>query len=885
MGVRGLLTYLKRHPDARGPHRINLRDLADRIKLKESRNTGGGEPKLLCDFHNVLFWLLGEFHKAKVKCGHYTRYSYIYGGDITEYSERFLAFVEALKYVGIESEFYVDGKKGTEIRRFRAKLESHKMKGNDKMTKAIHCTRIAKYDRKEEVASYSEWFPHPLVVLHIMMALKSKGVVFVHCIGEADSCLAEHSRKRPEVCGILTDDTDLVVMRDCEVFLCNLFDRKQTLGIKSIEFNVEPSDVVCEMATSQKLAQELKIDEDDLKNLSIICGNNYTKDINRKWELHNKMGLNPQNRKKKKKKADHKYINHKKIEKDRKKMGRKWYLADFKYSSHNKMNLNRKKKTDLNRKKIYFNHMEMDLYLKKKTDLNCEQMDLNQMEMDLYRKKKRYTNHKKRDQYHKEVECYYNEMDLYRKKRYPIIENAAKWLKKTSKSRPQLHETTPFKEINESSDGQYLRAIQHTYEAYEGMLAAVSDDHESPFYKTIRKGVTEGKMTRELLSIAANAIYWRSCVVETVDESKPELDGPLCIDDLLLPIRLVLYKLLGLQRATEYGRTRGCRHKLIQVEVIPSMDLLKLNNLERRTQLDKVYLLTTFLTKAYCLEGVKLDEFFGEPMREAEVDCALVATLLKPVVVSASLLFSYDLSELSSSFNPELTTDVFLITSIMCFLGKAPRKVLTRPTPEATDIATGFACIIEHSYHLASLLGLFEVMPLPAELYQSAVLIPFFNNHMAMSKNPSLGHSDRQKNKTLKHQLRANPEMAETYHAFDYIKNLCSFLKLKELLEEIYLSSKSCLESISPSTVFHLAIAFLEVTADVDEADKRHELFVVHEPKKLHKGKSVLITSINFMHVLDYIPPRLFILGNQGEIFCSLWQLNPLYLRLMHMYE
>ena len=696
MGVYGLLTYLKLHPHAR-ERRLNLRDIARAIAEK----TRGEKAKLLCDFFAILFWLLSEFHEAKVKCGDYTRFSYLYGGDIAEYCERFLAFVKALRHLEIEPEFYIDGARGSDKKGFKAKYQTHKNRHLGKMGRVFHCTRVAKYDPREDVESYSMWFPHPLVVLHIMMVLRSEGVSLIHCTGEADAYLARRSQRRQDdVCGILTTDTDLVVMRGCEVFLCNFFDCDQALGIRSVKFNSRPSDVVCEKLTPQRLARELSIPQDDLKDMSIICGNDYTKGLNSLCELHKKMDLE-----------------------------------------------------------------------------------------------------------------------------YPIIDSIAKWLKDTPHS--NLLETLPLNTIDDSLKDKYSRAIKHTYEAYEGI---VSYSHQQS-HDIVFTGVRAGKMTRELLSIAANAVHWRSGIVETMDEVMPTLDGPLCIDDLLVPIRQIIYKLLSLQSVTEYGRTRGVPFHKIPVQVNkPSTDLLL--NLTKRTLLEKVCLLTTFLTKAYRLEGEQLDDHFCVPITHPEVEYTLAATILKPVVVCTSLLFSYDLKELSRHFNPELTTDVFLITSSMCFLGKAPRKVLIRPTPEATDIATGFACIIEHSYHLASLLGLFEVMPLPAEVYQSAALVPFFYLATCRPSQP-----------IIKHQLRANKEMAETYNAFESVKKLRSFKKLKDLIEEIYRSSKSCLESVSPSTVFSLAIAFLEVMADVDEADRRSELFIstVQEQQGRHKGKSMLI--------------------------------------------
>ena len=718
MGVHGLLYYLKRHPLTR-ERGVHLEVVADGVKDKLGR---GGKPKLLCDFFSVLYWLLSEFHEAKVKRKDYQPYSYIYGGNILEYEERFLAFVRVLRRLGIEPIFVVDGERGSSLTGFRAKLETYKSRHLRRMDKISHCNRVTKYDPTEEVESYSLWFPHPLVPLHVMMALKSEGITLDHCIGEADACLAKRAQSGDDICGILTNDTDMIMMRNCDVFLCQFFDREQVLGIRSVRFNCKPHELVCDKLTPSKLAEVLVLPEADLKNLSIICGNDYTDGLNKQWELHKKMRLSK-----------------------------------------------------------------------------------------------------------------------------PIVESAAKWLKETPHT--EMHKTPPFNEIDGGSKGEYLKAIQYTYEAYSGTASVHSldlssrhhhrrdrDDCESKispsssFYEMILAGVKEGKMTRELLSIVANSIHWRTAVVEIIEQGEAPSKAPLCIDDLLLPIRQIIYKLLNLETVTEYGHTRGYACQEMQIEVRKrSIDLL--HDLMRRTEVERVCLLITFLTKAYTvdLNDLSLDELCNSPTRQVQIDCTATAKLLlKPLVVCSTLLFSYDLIGKSTSFSLDHTSDIFLVTCFMCILRKSPQKVLTRPSPEAADVATGFACIIEHAYHLASLLGLCELMPLPAQMYQSAALIPF--HHIATCK-PA----------TIKHQLRASKEMAETHSSYGYVTKLHSFKKLKELIEEIYHTSKSCLEPISSHIAFRLAIAFLEVTADIDEADKRNELFIQESsttvPPSSHKRK------------------------------------------------
>ena len=724
MGVRGLLTYLKKHPEGRC-RSVHLSAVA-----REARCKAGKTPKLLCDFTNVFVWISSEFHEAKVKCKDYQNYSYIYGGNLVDYEKRFIAFVRALRHNEVDPVFFVDGKKGSDLRGFLAKLETHRKRHERKIERNYILGQVTKYDPKQEVKSYAEaWTRPPLLTLHILMALKSEGVVLEYCVGEADACMAQYAQTaQGDVCGILTNDTDMVVMRKCEVFLCAFFDREAKLGIREPIFNDKPIDIVCEKVTPCTVARVLHIPENDLKNLSIICGNDYTGGLN------------------------------------------------FEYQLIKKMKLNR-----------------------------------------------------------------------------PIVESAARWLRETPHL--PLHETSPLKEVCEESGGKYKQAIDHTYHAYgEGssiVEASPDENHQniinSPLYSMILSEVRKGKMVRDLLPMAANSIHWRDSVVEIDQPERMDHPPANCINDLLLPIRQLIYKLLGLQTVTEYGRTGKLSYSEIPVQVHNPDSSLLLPQFRERAELEKVCLLSTFLARASILKESLAD--FQEPLKQATLNISdtVHQALLKTLPLCATLLFSYDLRGVSRTFCHDLVPDVFLITGCMCCLGLPPRKVHSRPSPEAINVATGFACIIKHSYYLASLLGLMEVMPFPGRMYQVAALIPLF--YVATCK-PS----------TIKHQLKANKEMAETHHAYQYITHqLPSFEKLKELLEEVYRSFKSSCGLILPSTILSLAATFMEVMADIDEADKRDQLFVTvqvplvatHPPRR-QKGQrmSLLLSIINFVTVV-----------------------------------
>ena len=702
MGVRGLLTYLKKHPEGRC-RSVSLYDVARRIK-----DQTGKPPKLICDFLNIFFWLMSEFHEAKVKCRDYQTYSCLYGGDLNEYAERFLAFVRVLRRVGVDPIFFLDGERGSDLEGFMAKLETYQKRHDGRLET---CSRLIRYDPKQQGdTTHAPWVKPQLLVLHILMALNAERVIMEHCISEADECMAQYARDQAaqgDICGILTNDTDMVMMRGLEVFPCAFFDREAKLGIRMPNFNDRVDDIICELVAPATLAQVLNLPEDDLKDLSIVCGNDYTKGLNVKHGLVKRLNFT---------------------------------------------------------------------------------------------------------------------------ERRPVIENMAEWLRTTPHT--PLHETSPLKEICEESNGKYKEAIDHTYQAYcqgppTSEVVVAKKCCDSPLCDMILSEIREGRMVRDLLPMAANSIHWRSVVVEDVDSS---VTPPLrCTHDLLLPIRQLVYKLLGLREVTEYGRTTEKPYSEIKVPVHNS-DSSFLAQFRDRSTLERLCLLATFLSKANTLVACSLADFQTPLQLSCDID-SIVQHLLKSSVLCASLLFSYDLRR-DSVFGCDhhVVQNVYLVTSCMCCLKLPLRKIYARPSSHATNIATGFASIIKHSYYLASLFGLHELMPLPGEMYQTAALVPFF--HVATCK-PSV----------IKHQLQVNKEMIETVHAYQYItQQFPSFRRLTKLLEEVYQSLSSVCGLIPPCMILNLAVAFMEVVADIDEANQQHLLFVQDQQAtdKRQKGKSML---------------------------------------------
>ena len=131
------------------------------------------------------------------------------------------------------------------------------------------------------------WTVKCLLRLQIIQALQKCGVEVVICNGEADRPMAEYAREHPEVCGILSNDTDLTMMAGCATLHCKFFDRDDAMKLRSPEMNEKPRDILCEKIEPDRLAKCLEIDSECLPALSILCGNDYTSYYSQQWNVRN----------------------------------------------------------------------------------------------------------------------------------------------------------------------------------------------------------------------------------------------------------------------------------------------------------------------------------------------------------------------------------------------------------------------------------------------------------------------------------------------------------------------------------------------------------------------------------------------------------------------
>lgn len=267
MGARGLLNYIRLHRDTRSRS----------FSLASIAHEKGGEAIIICDFICVIIWLLESFHEGMVKARLFSRYSHIYGADFDEYAKRILQFVEALQHIKIRPVFFVDGPRGSTTSDTEAKLQTWLDGQRGRQCATAHVVKFCQYD-DVNCSPLSHRFGLRSLFLHYtVQVLQKNGVEVIICNGEADRFMAECARENPNVCGILTWDTDLTMMAGCSTLHCKFFDREDTLKLRLPVMNVKPGDIRCETIEPDGLARSLGIHVNCLPALSILCGNDYTK--------------------------------------------------------------------------------------------------------------------------------------------------------------------------------------------------------------------------------------------------------------------------------------------------------------------------------------------------------------------------------------------------------------------------------------------------------------------------------------------------------------------------------------------------------------------------------------------------------------------------------
>ena len=293
MGIDRLLTFLK-----------NKRNEATKevdLKVKaEETSAGGQQPILLCDFLGVTKALEINVITGSIKTGTQSQYCRFYGSHLRTLTKEITRFVSALHYLGIKPVFVSDGIRTHSEETPLAQVDA----ANGIQAKMKKITDLDRY--RSKLALNSDWqmvcdgfrssddvktILHPLSTIVCMEALLEADVQVIRCKGEADDTLISLCKANPAVLGILSSDTDFAVAQGCAYFPIPLFDTGNELGFNSGKINSEPKSLKCRFTNPEILAESLGIREDQVTELAILCGNDYTRPLNIHYRVKYHLGI------------------------------------------------------------------------------------------------------------------------------------------------------------------------------------------------------------------------------------------------------------------------------------------------------------------------------------------------------------------------------------------------------------------------------------------------------------------------------------------------------------------------------------------------------------------------------------------------------------------
>ena len=278
MGVKGLHSYIT-DDENDVLQTVELSQLATKIYY-ETKKTA----KLLCDFMNLVPCFLYPPVMKLTKCNDYPWYAQVTGADFHLISERACNFVAALKHLGVEPVFFVDGARGTD-ESFEGKIQVLKDRETQKLQEFFRLQQVCERTVDKAISMYLPCN----AIRQIKKSLKKAGAEIIYCNGEADPAIIHYAQSHDEVCGILSNDSDFAIR--CVMFPISTFDVNNNLGLlKDVLVDDKPNKIVCQVIYPSILAGSLGIRENQLPDLAVLCGTDFTHHLNQRLSVLSKLG-------------------------------------------------------------------------------------------------------------------------------------------------------------------------------------------------------------------------------------------------------------------------------------------------------------------------------------------------------------------------------------------------------------------------------------------------------------------------------------------------------------------------------------------------------------------------------------------------------------------
>lgn len=280
-GVRGLHRYIVNNDAAR--NRVNLASLRCTSTKKRTKR------RILCDFSPVVEWVLSAHDAYLVKTGQLSPYTLLYGGDLKLYSQRILDFVGALENVGVSPIFFLESPPGTNREHFDMQLPHLRTQHNHMLER---CAVVHQVCEGTGNILQVHWQLSQDAHYEVVTALESQGISMVHCTRGTTSDILQYQRSHSSVVGVLSTNTDFAFAAGSTLFHLALFDLGGNLGVHSARICPNPAEIVCDYVNPDTLCQSLQlVDERNLRDISILCGNQFTAHLNKTLEPCKKLGL------------------------------------------------------------------------------------------------------------------------------------------------------------------------------------------------------------------------------------------------------------------------------------------------------------------------------------------------------------------------------------------------------------------------------------------------------------------------------------------------------------------------------------------------------------------------------------------------------------------
>ena len=279
-GVQGLQSYIAKNAAAR--NRVDLAILKDKCEQ-------GSKPLLLCDLCPVVEFLLSAYDAHLVKTGQLSPYALLYGGDLKLYGQRILAFVRALRHVGVSPIFFLECSPGANVKHFETVFSQLCSQHEQVLERCAAVHQVC--DGTGDILKV-HWQLGQDALSEIASCLQSEGVCLVFCTRGTTAEMIEYQRTHSTVVGVLSTNPDFALAVGSTYVPLSFFDLEDTLGIHSAMICPDPTSIVCEYVDSDTLCQTLELkDERNLVDIAILCGNQFTAQLNVTCEPCKQLGL------------------------------------------------------------------------------------------------------------------------------------------------------------------------------------------------------------------------------------------------------------------------------------------------------------------------------------------------------------------------------------------------------------------------------------------------------------------------------------------------------------------------------------------------------------------------------------------------------------------